>query len=40
MTQFIMKNKIDSDKDVKDFNYDNYNFDSKLSNESTFVFTR
>jgi cytoplasmic iron level regulating protein YaaA (DUF328/UPF0246 family) len=40
MTQFIMKNKIDSNKDIKDFDYDNYNFDSKLSDESTFVFTR
>ena len=40
MTQFIMKNKIDSNKDIKDFDYDNYHFDSKLSDESTFVFTR
>ena len=41
MTQYIMKNKIDTNNDdIKDFNYENYNFDSKLSDESTFVFTR
>ena len=40
MTQFIIKNKIDSNKDIKEFDYDNYNFDSKLSDDSTFVFTR
>ena len=40
MTQYIMKNKIDTNNDIKDFNYDNYRFDSKLSDESTFVFTR
>ena len=40
MTQYIVKNKINSNDDIKDFNYDNYNFDLKLSDESTFVFTR
>ena len=40
MTQYIMKNKIDTNNDIKDFNYENYSFDSKLSDESTFVFTR
>ena len=40
MTQYIMKNKIDTNNDIKDFNYENYRFDSKLSDESTFVFTR
>ena len=40
MTQYIMKNKIDTKNDIKDFNYENYSFDSKLSDESTFVFTR
>ena len=40
MTQYIMKNKINSNDDIKDFNYENYNFDLKLSDESTFVFTR
>ena len=40
MTQYIMKNKIDSNNDIKDFSYDNYNFDLKLSDDSTFVFTR
>ena len=40
MTQYIMKNEIDTNNDIKDFNYENYSFDSKLSDESTFVFTR
>jgi len=40
MTQYIIKNKINSNDDIKDFNYENYNFDLKLSDESTFVFTR
>ncbi|HJO21880.1 MAG TPA: peroxide stress protein YaaA [Candidatus Marinimicrobia bacterium] len=40
MTQYIMKNKIDNNNDIKDFNYENYSFDSKLSDESMFVFTR
>ena len=40
MTQYIMKNRIDNRNDIKDFSYENYSFDSKLSDESTFVFTR
>ena len=40
MTQYIMRNRIDNRNDIKDFNYENYSFDSKLSDESTFVFTR
>ena len=40
MTQYIMRNRIDNRNDIKDFNYENYSFDSKLSDESTFIFTR
>jgi hypothetical protein len=40
MTQYIMKNEIDTNNDIKDFNYEDYNFDSQLSDESMFVFTR
>ena len=40
MTQYIMKNEIDTNNNIKDFNYEDYNFDSKLSDESTFIFTR
>ena len=40
MTQYIMRNRIDNRNDIKDFSYENYSFDSKLSDESTFVFTR
>ena len=40
MTQYIMKNKIDKSSHIKDFNYEDYKFDSKLSEDNTFVFTR
>lgn len=40
MTQYIIKNKINNNNDIKDFNCEDYNFDPKLSDESTFVFTR
>ena len=40
MTQYIMKNKIDKSSDIKDFNYEDYKFNSKLSEDNTFVFTR
>ena len=40
MTQYIMKNKIDKLSDIKDFNYEDYKFNSKLSEDNTFVFTR
>ncbi len=40
MTQYIIKNKIDKLNDIKDFNYEDYKFDSKLSEDNTFVFTR
>ena len=40
MTQYIMKNKIDKLSDIKDFNYEDYKFDSMLSEDNTFVFTR
>jgi len=40
MTQYIIKNKINNHTDIKDFNYEDYKLDSKLSEDSTFVFTR
>ena len=40
MTQYIVKNKIDDHTNIKDFNYEDYKFDSKLSEDSKFVFTR
>ena len=40
MTQYIVKNKIDDHTNIKDFNYEDYKFDSKLSEDNTFVFTR
>jgi len=40
ITQYIVKNKIDKLNDIKDFNYEDYKFDSNLSEDTTFVFTR
>ena len=40
MTQYVIRNKINNLNDVKDFNYEDYKFDSKLSEDTTFVFTR
>ena len=40
MTQYIIKNEINNLNGIKDFNYEDYKFDSKLSEDSTFVFTR
>ena len=40
MTQYIVKNKINDHTNIKDFNYEDYKFDSKLSEDSKFVFTR
>ena len=40
MTQYIVKNKIDDHTNIKDFNYEDYKFDSKLTEDSKFVFTR
>lgn len=40
MGQFIMKNKISDLKQLKEFDMDNYKFNSKLSNEHEIVFSR
>jgi uncharacterized protein len=40
MTRFIVNNKIDTSDGLKDFNYDNYKFDQKLSDKFSYVFTR
>ncbi len=40
MTQYIIKNEINNLNGIKDFNYEDYKFDSKLSEDTTFVFTR
>ncbi len=40
MTQYVIRNKINNLNDIKDFNYEDYKFDSKLSEDTTFVFTR
>ena len=40
LAKFVINNRISSNDDLKDFNLENYKFDSSLSDESTFVFTR
>jgi cytoplasmic iron level regulating protein YaaA (DUF328/UPF0246 family) len=40
MTSFILKNRIDNIEDIKHFDAENYYFNSELSTENEFVFTR
>lgn len=40
MVSFIVKNKIDNVQDFKNFNIDGYSYNSGLSNDECFVFTR
>ena len=40
LAKFVINNKITRNKDLKDFDLENYKFDSSLSDDSTFVFTR
>lgn len=40
LAKFVINNKITSNKDLKDFDLENYKFDLSLSDKSTFVFTR
>lgn len=39
MTRFIVKNKIDNIKDLKEFYCDEYSFNEALSNDKNFIFT-
>ena len=40
MVNYIIKNKIDDIKGLKDFDANRYTFNNELSNDETFVFTR
>ena len=40
MTDFIVRNRVETVDGLKDFNYENYKFDASASNENSFVFTR
>ena len=40
LAKFVINNKITSINDLKDFNLENYKFDSSLSDDLRFVFTR
>ena len=40
LAKFVINNGIDSKEGVKEFNLEDYKFDSRISEENTFVFTR
>ena len=40
LAKFVINNKFNNNDDLKDFNLDKYKFDSALSDESTYVYTR
>ena len=40
MVRYIIDNAIEKSEDLKGFNYEGYAFDSNLSSENEFVFTR
>jgi cytoplasmic iron level regulating protein YaaA (DUF328/UPF0246 family) len=40
MADFIIRNRVETVEGLKDFNYENYKFDDKVSTESLFVFSR
>jgi len=40
LAKFVINNGIDSKEGLKEFNLEEYKFDSSLSNESTYVFIR
>lgn len=40
LTRYIIKNKIDTIDEIKNFNYDGYIFNPELSNENSIIFTR
>lgn len=40
MSQYILKNKVDSVDKLKEFNLDKYKFNAKMSSDNEFVFTR
>jgi hypothetical protein len=40
MSQYILKNKIDTVKDLQKFDMDNYKFNKEMSNNNELVFTR
>ncbi|MFK8011355.1 MAG: peroxide stress protein YaaA [Marinicellaceae bacterium] len=40
MADFIIRNRVESVEGLKDFNYENYKYDDKVSTDSLFVFSR
>jgi len=40
MADFIIRNRIETVEGLKDFNYENYKYDDKVSTDSLFVFSR
>ncbi|MEG2984316.1 MAG: peroxide stress protein YaaA, partial [Peptostreptococcaceae bacterium] len=40
LTRYIIKNKINSPNELKNFNYDGYTFNINLSDSNNFIFSR
>ena len=40
MARFIVNNRLTAPNDIKDFNLEGYKFDSKVSNEKNYIFSR
>ena len=40
LAKFVINNGIDSSDGIKDFNLEDYKFDSQMSDEKNYVFTR
>jgi cytoplasmic iron level regulating protein YaaA (DUF328/UPF0246 family) len=40
MSSYIIKNKIEKSADLKSFNDEGYSYNGKLSNETSWIFTR
>ena len=40
MSRYIIDNELENYKKLKNFNVDGYSFDSNLSNDLNYVFTR
>ena len=40
LAKFVINNGVDSKEGLKEFNLEDYKFNSKISEENTFVFTR
>lgn len=40
MTQYILKNRLENPEDIKDFDWEGYSYNAKLSDDTNWLFTR